>query len=306
MSVIKGGSMAIIRQYRSIPDDVSPFEVTISNRTATSFRVTDAGSIADWTGRSLTYDGDGDPRSGFLTALDWKIGGTLALKITGMNGSIQAMQAPTVDDPSEVLFARADTFYGHNGADEFGLDAGNDTYYGYGGNDYFEDVGGGNDLLKGGVGNDTLWGGAGTDLLDGESGYDKLYGEAGADTLQGRDGNDRLEGGTGTDKQYGGTGADRFIFTVIGDSVKGAARDTIFDFSRAQGDKIDLSAIDANGTATGNGTFGFVGSDPFGGTRAELRYASGVVSGDVNGDRVADFEIRVVSATPLVKADFIL
>lgn len=296
--------MSIIRAYKAIPDNLSPFETTISNRTATSFTVTDTGSVAEWKGTSLTYDGEGKPSSGFLTALDWKIGGTLALKITGMNGSIRAMQA--ADDPSEVLFAGADRFYGHQGSDRFGLAGGNDTYYGYGGNDFLDDFGSGNDKLYGGSGNDTLWGGSGTDLLDGGSGHDRLYGGGGTDTLKAGLGNDTLTGGAGKDKLYGSNGADRFVFDSVSDSVTGAARDTIYGFSHAQRDKIDLFAIDANGGASGNGTFTYVGSDPFGGTRAELRYSGGILSGDVNGDRIADFEIKISSAPALVAADFIL
>ena len=50
---------------------------------------------------------------------------------------------------------------------------------------------------------------------------------------------DVLQGGTGDDTLTGGTGADTFIF------VEGHGADTITDFSKAEGDKIDLSGFDA-------------------------------------------------------------
>jgi Ca2+-binding RTX toxin-like protein len=287
--------MAVIKSFRDIPDDVSPFETRITSHSSSGFTVQGPGSIAEWTGTGITYDAEPKPKTGYITGLSWKIGGVEALQITGMHGSIQAIQL--ADDPSEVLFSGSDVFVGHNGVDRIGLEGGNDTYYGLGGNDYLDDSGNSDDVLYGGKGNDTLLGGAGRDRLEGEQDND---------TLKGEGGNDTLVGGVGTDKLYGGTGADRFIFKGLGDSLKGTARDTIFDFSHAQADKIDLSAIDANGTAGGEGVFSFVGSDTFGGTRAELRYADGILSGDVNGDRIADFEIKVVSASALVKGDFVL
>ncbi len=133
-----------------------------------------------------------------------------------------------------------------------------------------------------------------------------MNGGADNDVLYGEDGFDLMIGGQGRDHLYGGTGADRFVFQTVTDSVKGGARDVIFDFSQAERDKIDVSGIDANGTAGGDGTFKYIGAGAFGGTRGELRFANQILSGDVNGDRVADFEIKVVSAPALVKADFIL
>ncbi len=110
--------------------------------------------------------------------------------------------------------------------------------------------------------------------LSGGQGWDQLYGNAGANVLQGWNGNDLLVGRAGQDTLTGGAGADRFQFTAIGDSVVGANADRITDFSRAQGDKIDLSGIDANTGAAGNQAFSFIGSGLFTHHAGELRAPS--------------------------------
>ncbi|MFM7273485.1 MAG: Ig-like domain-containing protein, partial [Gammaproteobacteria bacterium] len=92
--------------------------------------------------------------------------------------------------------------------------------------------------LAGQGGADTLAGGDGGDTLEGGLGADLLRGDAGNDTLRGGDGGDRLAGGAGKDQLQGGIGADRFLF----DTALSVATniDTISDFSRAQGDAIQL------------------------------------------------------------------
>jgi Ca2+-binding RTX toxin-like protein len=55
----------------------------------------------------------------------------------------------------------------------------------------------------------------------------------------------------------GGAGADTFVLSAVSDSAVGYANaDLITDFSSAQGDKIDLSAITGGeGTFIGTGEF---------------------------------------------------
>ena len=77
----------------------------------------------------------------------------------------------------------------------------------------------GANTLNGGAGNDTLYGGAGNDRLIGGDGDDILYGQDGSDTLT------------------GGIGADTFVFEA---ATAYKARDTITDFSTADGDVLDL------------------------------------------------------------------
>ena len=117
--------------------------------------------------------------------------------------------------------------------------AGNDTISGGAGNDMIYG-GAGNDILNGGVGHDYLYGGVGNDTLNGDDGYDYLNGGAGTDILNGGAGDDILIGGPGTDTLTGGLGADTFVW-IQGDSD--GLTDTITDFSKAQGDKIDAKAL---------------------------------------------------------------
>lgn len=107
----------------------------------------------------------------------------------------------------------------------------------------------------------------------------------------------------------GGTGADTFIFDD-GHSARGDDEaDLIADFSSEEGDIIDLSAIDAIKGAADD-AFTFIGEAAFSGTAGELQvYSLGedtFVAGDVNGDGVADFLIRVEGQVELTSADFVL
>jgi hypothetical protein len=52
--------------------------------------------------------------------------------------------------------------------------------------------------------------------------------------------------------------------------------------------------------------FKFIGGDAFTGAAGQLRFAAGVVSGDVNGDGKADFQIAVTGITNMAEGDFIL
>jgi Ca2+-binding RTX toxin-like protein len=192
-----------------------------------------------------------------------------------------------------------DRIRGGTGDDSLSGDRGHDHIAGESGNDHL-DGGAGNDTLTGGSGNDTLSGGLGDDTLQGSNGNDQLNGGAG---------NDRLFGSAGTDQLTGGLGADRFLFTT---SDRGglSGTDHITDFSRAQGDVIDLSGIDANSGRTGNQAFRFIGTDAFSHTAGELRLTGTgntmVLSGDLNGDGIGDFAIRVDSTMPIGLADLVL
>jgi Ca2+-binding RTX toxin-like protein len=57
-------------------------------------------------------------------------------------------------------------------------------------------------------------------------------------TLSGMNGDDTLDGGMGADILTGGSGADNFKFTATD-----GASDTVTDFSRVQGDRIDISDL---------------------------------------------------------------
>jgi Ca2+-binding RTX toxin-like protein len=236
----------------------------------------------------------------------------------------------------------ADSFNGTAAADVIDAFGGDDKLRGAGGADSLTG-GAGNDTLVGGTGGDTLAGGAGTDTayyigsaagvtvnlgagtasggdaagdiltgveqLVGSSLADQLTGNAGVNGLWGDGGNDVLTGGAGADALKGGAGADSFAYTSTADStVAAAGRDTINDFTA--GDRINLSAIDANGAGAGNTAFVF-GTGNFTGTAGELRVVaipSGyqAVYGDTNGDKTPDIAIVVLSDHTLAAGDFVL
>lgn len=149
-------------------------------------------------------------------------------------------------------------------------------------------------------------------LIDGSGESDgrfRFVAGAGNDTLVGGAGNDEFYGRAGADVLTGGGGDDRFYFRSNETSL--ATPDRITDFSA--GDRIDLSAIDADLGAAGNNAFTDVGSSLFTGLAGELRrveLASGhwLVEGDINGDGVADLALEIFTASghALGVADIIL
>jgi Ca2+-binding RTX toxin-like protein len=196
----------------------------------------------------------------------------------------------------------------------------------------------GNDTLTGGADADALVGGAGSDRasyagssagvtvslatgkgtggdaegdtlaeiegLIGSSHADVLTGNHVSNRLQGGDGADTLRGSGGADTLTGGNGADRFNFSSTNDSTA-AKQDIVTDFNAAQNDRLGLSVIDANTTMDGNNAFDFIGSAAFS-AAGQLRFADGVLSGDVNGDGTADLVIRLTGVTSLAESCLIL
>ena len=189
------------------------------------------------------------------------------------------------------------------------MGAGGDTANGRAGNDnFFGDAG--NDYLFGDAGDDNLDGGINNDFLYGGADNDGLIGGAGADTIYGQDGDDLIRGDGGVDFLNGGTGADRFYFFELGDTGNtNATADRIGDFSQAQGDIIDLSQMDAVAGGANN-AFTFIGSAAFSNVAGQLRYQqiSGTtyVQGDIDGNGVGDFVIRIDGAVTLTAGDFAL
>lgn len=158
-------------------------------------------------------------------------------------------------------------------------------------------------VIKGDIGSDALWGGDGADTLWGYAGRDRLSGDRGDDVLRGGLGNDILIGGAGADSLYGGRGADTFRFALAHSTADAAGRDTIFDFAGAAGDRIDLRAVDANGSGAGAPGFAFIGAAEFSGKAGELRAVTGssdaFLHGDTDGDRTADFAIHFDDAATI-------
>ena len=131
-----------------------------------------------------------------------------------------------------------------------------------------------------------------------------LIGNARDNSLSGGEGNDTLIGGLGGDDLSGGAGADRFVFNTLSDLGIDFDRDSISDFSSLQGDKLDLSKLDANLLTSFADTFSFIDSNDF--TAAgQLRFVDQVLYGNVNGDLGADFEIQLTGVSTLNANDLI-
>jgi len=105
----------------------------------------------------------------------------------------------------------------------------------------------------------------------------------------------------------GGAGADRFQFgaNIAEIGTAAATRDIIVDFSAAQLDIIDLSAIDANTRVNGNQAFTVIGSAAFTDI-GQLRYANGVLEGNVDRNLGADFAITLQFSPVITAADLVL
>ena len=147
-------------------------------------------------------------------------------------------------------------------------------------------------------------------LINGNANKNQIAGGGGADTMKAGAGADLLLGQAGKDTETGGLGADRFKLERALDSLA-ATRDVIKDFSHAQHDRIDLSAIDANSSLTKDQAFTFLGLAGFTGHKGDLHYrfegpAKTIVEGDINGDKHADFQIELSGHLGLTKLDFIL
>jgi Ca2+-binding RTX toxin-like protein len=119
---------------------------------------------------------------------------------------------------------------------------------------------------------DHLIGNADMNLLYGDDGIDMLEGHGGADRLDGGDGNDVLLGGNDGDTLYGGNGrdvlvgeagGDHFGFYSMSESGLGTMADVIADFNRVEGDRIDLTAIDADPATPGDQAFIYRDTDGY-------------------------------------------
>lgn len=186
----------------------------------------------------------------------------------------------------------------------------------------------GNDLLEGGGGSDALYGFNGNDRIYGGDGDDRgeisvpgdgfsgnptpantvtptagLYGGEGDDILDGGTGNDLIDGGPGRDVMFGGSESDVFDVNATSDSAKGKLRDVIRDFSRKDGDTIDISGIDANAKKDGIQGFKFIGGQAFHDRPGEVRFANSKLAADTTGDGKADFEIGVTGIKRLSADD---
>ncbi|MGY3413494.1 Ca2+-binding RTX toxin-like protein [Bradyrhizobium sp. GM5.1] len=239
-----------------------------------------------------------------------------------------------------------DVVFGNDGNDDLFGGTGRDLITGDAGDDrLFGDAG--DDALEGGAGNDTVYGGAGSDRIIATvgDGKDTYFGDTEEDTLDysaisaniaadlgngigqhgsvasaqsatdqifgfedfiGGSGNDTIVASSAANVMDGGGGNDTFVFGSAAD----ANGDTIKGFQ--PGDKIDLSAIDANTGVAGNQSFVLFAGNVFtsaGQVIVTQEVKDGAehtfVSGNTNGDTAADFKIDLGAGNhALTTADF--
>ena len=198
-----------------------------------------------------------------------------------------------------------DAVFGGNGDDLLvgSLDDGDDTYYG---GDISGDTG--NDTLDLGF----LTVGADVDLGTGVGGRGSaVSSQSGTDTLWGVEnvvtgsGNDTITMSNAVNVVDGGQGDDVFVFG----SAAAAHGDTIRGFE--EGDKIDLSGIDANAGLAGNDTFTLQSGQATTApgqivvtheTREDGEYT--VISGDTAGTNAPEFRISISGNHALTVNDF--
>jgi Ca2+-binding RTX toxin-like protein len=202
--------------------------------------------------------------------------------------------------------------------------------------------GAGADWLVGGAGNDTFVQTiqAGVDTIFGDAGFDTIdysgaaagvtvqlsgysasggatlatfagieaaIGTSSSDALIGNASSNTLTGGAGADWLVGGIGADTFAYRNLADG----AGDSIRDFSQAENDKIDLSAIDANSATGADDPFAFSATRTNGAIGEVVVTNAGtfsLVSLYLDADSIADMTIQVVHGQGVVMtgSDFVL
>jgi serralysin len=165
------------------------------------------------------------------------------------------------------------------------------------------------------------------DRIYGTNGANNLAGFGGNDVIEGRGGNDDIYASAGADILVGGLGRDR-MFLDTNDAARDtvrylsiaesgatvATRDELWDFARnagAIGDRINLSAIDANPFLAGNQAFAWRGSLTFRtDVVGEVRFIDAgvdvIIQVDTDNDNGAEMTILVKNVAGLAKYDFIL
>ena len=137
---------------------------------------------------------------------------------------------------------------------------------------------------------------------------EQLYGRAGDDLLDGGAGRDRLFGGRGADLLIGGADADRFVFKTAAHSPPGG-HDVILDFSRDQGDRINLRPLDAFPGRTGDQKLEWIDTDAFtdrGQVRQAVVAGHTVIEVNLDQDGRAELAIALDREIDLQRSDFLL
>jgi Ca2+-binding RTX toxin-like protein len=269
-------------------------------------------------GDDIIYGGIGNDSLDGGADNDTLSGGAGADQLTGGAGS----DGLNGGDGNDILDGGvgADVMTGGLGDDIFYVDNAGDTTV--------ELAGQGNDIIHAtisftmgdniesmvldGVGNIDGTGNGEVNAITGNAGNNTLDGGAGDDVLKGLNGNDILIGGTGDDIMVGGAGADTFVVTqasVRQSHLGGTLEvDTVNDLILGQGDKIDLSAIDADSTTLGDQAFHLVSNLGHHAGEMTLSFSGGItlLTLDVDGDGAADYRMKITGDVHLDSGGWIL
>ena len=148
------------------------------------------------------------------------------------------------------------------------------------------------------------------DALSGNGAANYLFGGLGDDKIRGGSGADTIGGNGGRDEMWGGGAGDTFVFTSASESgTTTATRDAIMDFSRSQGDRIDLDIGSAAGTPGLSDPLEFRGQNTFTEERqVQFVHQDGdtIVQVNLQGSSGADLAIKLEGIVNLQASDFIL
>ena len=267
----------------NVGDSISDtFTVKSFDGTSTAVKVTINGTADGPVAAPAVYTGTGDPNDNDNAT------GTPSETNSGDNTIVGTDAANTLTGIDSK--DGSDTIYGRGGDDIISGGSKDDTLYG--------NTGG--DTISGGVQADTIYGGSGNDIIFGGDQSDELYGGSGTDSITGDDHADLVIGGYGADTLAGSSGADIFRYLDIRDTG-----DTITDFSKADGDKIDFAAIDT-------GTLSFTANTTVLASHSVITFFNTVtnqtvVQVDTDGNAsTAELQIQLTGNVGLTATDFVL
>jgi Ca2+-binding RTX toxin-like protein len=147
--------------------------------------------------------------------------------------------------------------------------------------------------------------------LTGNEGENSLNGAIGNDTINAGSGDDTLTGGSGKDIMSGGVGADVFSYQSVTESdiINANAFDMIKDFNLTEGDKINLSAIDAKSGGNANDSFSFYSAAPKtagASSNGAVWFSNGFLYASNDTDIQAEFKVALTGASNITASSIIL
>ena len=147
--------------------------------------------------------------------------------------------------------------------------------------------------------------------LTGNEGENSLNGAIGNDTINAGSGDDTLTGGSGKDIMSGGVGADVFSYQSVTESdiINANAFDMIKDFNLTEGDKINLSAIDAKSGGNANDSFSFYSAAPKTAgvsSNGAVWFSNGFLYASNDTDIEAEFKVALTGASNITASSIIL